>query len=145
VSYNICRMYPAVSTMPLAVRRDPFDHSDWIFELKLDGFRSLAIIENGTARLVSRKGHVYRSFDDLCKWLGENVRHDCILDGELVCPDENGRPHFKDLLYHRRPAFFYAFDIVALDGEDLREKVLLERKRILRGILPKTPGRVLST
>jgi len=131
--------------MPLAVRREPFDHSDWIFELKLDGFRALAIIERGTVGLVSRKSHVYRSFDDLCRWLAENVQHDCVLDGELVCPDANGRPQFKDLLDHRRPAFFYAFDIIALDGEDLREKELLERKRILRRILPKTGGRILYT
>jgi ATP-dependent DNA ligase len=46
--------------MPLAVLPAPFNHRDWLFEPKLDGFRAVAYIDNGTARLVSRKGNVYK-------------------------------------------------------------------------------------
>jgi hypothetical protein len=46
--------------MRLAVRREPFDSPDWLFELKLDGFRTLAFIESGCCRMVSRKAHVFR-------------------------------------------------------------------------------------
>lgn len=52
--------------MPLAELRAPFDHPDWLFEVKYDGFRALAYLELGTVRLVSRKGKVYKSFPALC-------------------------------------------------------------------------------
>ena len=65
----------------------PFDHSDWIFEIKLDGFRALAFIENGVCRLVSRKGHVYKSFPALCTSLGK-IPNTAVLDGEIVCLDK---------------------------------------------------------
>jgi ATP-dependent DNA ligase len=48
--------------MRLAIRREPFDHPDFIYEVKYDGFRALAYIEGGYCRLVSRKAHVYKSF-----------------------------------------------------------------------------------
>ena len=52
---------PQFSPMRLGIRREPFDHPDWLYELKYDGFRALAFIESGSCRLVSRKAHVYQS------------------------------------------------------------------------------------
>jgi hypothetical protein len=52
-------------------RRDPFDDPDWLYELKLDGFRALAVIESGACRLVSRKASVYKSFPGVCSSLAE--------------------------------------------------------------------------
>jgi len=71
--------------MPLAARREPFDHPDWIYEVKYDGFRALAFIESGSCRLVSRKAHVYKSFPGLCSSLAQ-LPHETILDGEIGLP-----------------------------------------------------------
>ena len=58
-------MVPTFQPMPLRRRALPFDHPDWIFELKYDGFRSLAVVENGRGQLISRNRHPFASFADL--------------------------------------------------------------------------------
>ena len=128
--------------MRLAVRKEPFDHPDWLYELKVDGFRALAIIESGACRLVSRKAHVYKSFPGLCSSLAQ-LPNEAVLDGEIVCLDRDGWPQFDSLFYRRGEPYFYAFDIPYLDGRDLRELALIERKRILRGIVPTSDSRLL--
>jgi hypothetical protein len=123
--------------------REPFDHPEWIFEIKYDGFRALAHVEDGAARLVSRTGHVYKAFTPLCAEIVAKVRaRTALLDGEVVCLDERGTPDFYALLYRRRPPCFYAFDLIFLEGEDLREKPLLARKRLLRRVLSRGRGPV---
>jgi len=122
--------------MPLAVLRDPFDHPDWIFELKYDGFRALAYIEDRACRLVSRNGNVYRSFAALAQQLAGVVPGAAILDGEIVCLDAAGAPQFYELMRRRQPQCFAAFDLLWHEGEDLRERALLERKRRLRELVP---------
>jgi ATP-dependent DNA ligase len=57
----------AFQPMPLFRRPAPFDHPEWIFELKYDGFRSLAVIQNGRTQLISRNGNPFNSFDTLRK------------------------------------------------------------------------------
>jgi hypothetical protein len=65
------------------------------------------------------------------------------LDGEIVCLDRNGCPQFDTLFYRRGEPYFYAFDLPYLDGCDLRDVPLMERKRILRGIVPPCDSRLL--
>ncbi|PYU17824.1 MAG: hypothetical protein DMG32_27210 [Acidobacteria bacterium] len=61
--------------------------------LKYDGFRALAYVENGSARLVSRRHNTYKSFDTLCTQIVQCLKvQDAILDGEIVCLDKDGRP-----------------------------------------------------
>ena len=57
----------AFQPMPLSRKPAPFDHPEWVFELKYDGFRSLAVIQNGRCELISRNGHPFNSFDTLRK------------------------------------------------------------------------------
>jgi bifunctional non-homologous end joining protein LigD len=91
----------AFQPMPLARRPAPFDHPEWVFELKYDGFRSLAVIQNGRCQLISRNGHPFNSFTELTAPGGRTV-----IDGEIVCLDKRGRPQFNDLLFHRgEPSF----------------------------------------
>jgi hypothetical protein len=118
--------------MPLASLHAPFDHHDWIFELKYDGFRALAHIDSGKCRLVSRKGTVYRSFPQLCAAIGAVIPGEAVLDGEIVHLDVEGKPQFYDLMRRRNPQHYYAFDLLCLDGRDLRDICLVERKRLLR-------------
>jgi bifunctional non-homologous end joining protein LigD len=115
---------------------DPFDHADWFFELKHDGFRALAYIENGTCRLISRKQIVYKSFTTLSAVLGKLPVANAILDGELVCLGADGRSQFKELMHRRhQDVVFYAFDLLWHDSEDLRQLPLVERKRRLRRLV----------
>ena len=75
----------AFQPMPLSRKPAPFDHPEWVFELKYDGFRSLAIIHSGRCELISRNGHSFNSFTDLHKGLTSPYQRKTVLDGEIVC------------------------------------------------------------
>jgi bifunctional non-homologous end joining protein LigD len=109
---------------------------EWVFEPKLDGFRSIAYVEDGACRLVSRNRNAFQTFDPLAQAIGEQLAgHSAILDGEIVRPGPDGRPMFYELMRRRGPFCFYAFDLLWLDGIDLRDRPLLERKRLLPKLL----------
>jgi bifunctional non-homologous end joining protein LigD len=112
-----------------------FDEPDWIFELKHDGFRSLAYIEDGRCRLVSRRRNTYKSFEVLKKALSGLRAQSAVLDGEIVCLDSEGRSQFKELLYRRGRAVLFAFDLLWLNDTDLRQTPLIERKKKLRRLI----------
>ncbi|PYX85559.1 MAG: hypothetical protein DMG68_17765 [Acidobacteria bacterium] len=122
--------------MPLGRKAAPFNHPDWIFELKYDGFRSLAVVEFGRCTLYSRNGHEFRSFSDLALRIGNALMpRSLVLDGEIVCLDEKGCPQFNDLLFHRAPPCFIAFDVLRLNGKDVRPERLIDRKQELKRVL----------
>ncbi len=117
--------------MPLSRKPAPFDHPEWIFELKYDGFRSLCVIHNGRTELISRNGNSFKSFETLRKQLKSPHSGKTVLDGEIVCLDKGGKPQFRDLLFHRGEPCFFAFDLLMIDGKDLRMEKLTPRLRIL--------------
>jgi bifunctional non-homologous end joining protein LigD len=121
--------------MRLSRRPEPFDHKDWIYEIKFDGFRALAYIEDGKCRLVSRRRHEYKSFRQLQAAIATLPVKDAVIDGEIVCLDPLGRSLFYDLMFRRGAPYFYAFDLLWLNGEDLRGLPLIDRKKRLAGIL----------
>ena len=135
---------PRVRPMQLVQRAEPFDDPSSIFEVTFDGFRALAYVEQGKCRLVSRKDNTYQSFTDLCAWIGQHLKaKDAILDGEVVCLDEAGRSVFNDLFYRKGEVYFYAFDLLWLNGKDLRDQPLLKRKARLKKLLPEPPSYLL--
>jgi bifunctional non-homologous end joining protein LigD len=124
--------------MPLIRVADSFDDVDWVFELKHDGFRALAHVERHQGTLVSRRGHIYRQWPMLETEIAYAVRPmSCVLDGEIVALAPDGRSKFYDLMFRREWPHFIAFDVLFIDGEDLRERPLVERKRRLRRIMPR--------
>jgi bifunctional non-homologous end joining protein LigD len=128
---------PRITPRSLTRHKEPFNHPDWLFEVKWDGFRALAYLEHNTASLVSRNGNTFKSFPNLCAGLTNPLRGtNAILDGEIVCLDEQGGTQFRDLLFRRGTARFYAFDLLWLNGQDLRLLQLVERKRRLRELVP---------
>jgi bifunctional non-homologous end joining protein LigD len=130
--------------MRLSRRPAPFDSDDHIFELKIDGFRSMAYIENGQYDLVSRNGNTFRNFKGLAEWIGDNLNvESAVLDGEIACVDDSGRSVFNDLLFRRSECVFFAFDLLFLNGEDLRALPLIERKARLKRLLRRKRSRVL--
>ena len=74
----------------LSRRLEAFDSDQFIFELKIDGFRALAHIEAGKGELISRNGNVFRGFADLAAWIAEHLRMESdVLDCEIACVDDD--------------------------------------------------------
>jgi bifunctional non-homologous end joining protein LigD len=127
-------------------RKEPFDDPDWLFDFKYDGFRALYYIEPGHNRLISRNGNLLTRFDVLAGALAAELNvDDAIIDGEVIAADETGRPQFYDLLRGTRAPAYVAFDIVWLNGADLRFLPLHQRRRALQTILPKQSPVVSET
>ncbi len=138
------RLQPMLATLVGA----PFDSPDWVFEGKWDGFRVVAVIEGGHVTLYSRNGQTLSgNYLPVANAL-EKLRHNAVIDGELVALDEHHRSRFQ-LLQNalNTPASlrYMVFDIMVLDGEDLRGLPLIERKERLRKVLPNDPLIVFSS
>ena len=121
----------------------PFDDPGWVFETKWDGFRIVARIERGTIGLVTRGGkNVTKNYPPIAKALAK-FRRNAVVDGELVALDEKGRSRFQLLQNALRAKVrlrYCVFDLLFIDGRDLRPLPLVERKKLLRRILPKDPA-----
>ena len=115
----------------------PFDDPNYIFELKHDGFRAVAYIENNKCELVSRNQNHF-SFKSLKESLGKLPVQNAILDGEVVCLDEDGVSQFNELFSRKGKPILYAFDLLFLDGHDLRNSPLIERKQRLHQLIEKS-------
>jgi bifunctional non-homologous end joining protein LigD len=129
---------PRFDTAQLTLFRVPFDDPDFLFELKVDGFRALAYIDDGVCELVSRRRNPYKSFKDLQSSLANLKVKNAVIDGEIACVDEEGRSIFNELLFRRGMPIFYAFDLLYLNGRDLRQLPLIERKEKLRTVIEKS-------
>jgi len=128
----------------------PFDDKDWLFEIKWDGYRAIAFIEDGKVRLVSRNQNELTTRYPELQDLAESINaKNAILDGEVVALDADGRPSFS-LMQQRTgfrpggrrsapkadvPVLYYAFDLLYLDGYDWRRMRLEERKAKLATIV----------
>ena len=106
----------------------------------MDGFRALAHVGVHEARLISRRGNVYRRFTELATGIHTELDCEATLDREIVCVDDASRPQFYDLLRRRGHPVFYAFDILWLDGEDFRSRPLIEHKKRLGEVIPAQPS-----
>jgi bifunctional non-homologous end joining protein LigD len=109
--------------------------------LKFDGFRGLAVKEGGAVRLFSRNGRdLSKRFERIVDTVAKLQVKSAAIDGEIVCLDENGRPCFEDLQNFGPKLgsrlFFYAFDLLSLNGADLTRNPLEGRKEKLRRIVP---------
>jgi bifunctional non-homologous end joining protein LigD len=131
---------------------ESFTRDGWIFELKLDGYRLLACKSGNDVLLLTRNGNDYTSvFPEVTKAVRALPFEQCIVDGEVVVMDAQGKPSFARLQQRGRlsstiditraavelPSTFYAFDLIALEGFDLRGLPLLKRKTLLMETLPK--------
>jgi bifunctional non-homologous end joining protein LigD len=122
--------------------KEPFNHPDWIWEVKWDGYRMMCYIQKNKVELRSRNNKDYTNrfkiiVEDLKKW-----KHEAVLDGEMVVLDENGNSHFNSLENWYSPANgtlqYYVFDILWLDGKSLLTTPLIKRRAILKKNFPKS-------
>jgi bifunctional non-homologous end joining protein LigD len=141
-------MKPDLRPMLATLTDQPFDDRSWLFETKWDGFRAIAVARPGHARLYSRRGHdVSEKYPSICTALAA-IKHEAVLDGELVALDSQGRSRFQLLQNAGRNSahlLYCVFDLLYLDGKDLRRWPLLKRKEALERILPKSPLLLYST
>ena len=126
----------------------PGDEAGWLYEIKWDGFRSISYMQKGSVDIRSRNNKefnekFYPIYHALAKW---NV--DAVVDGEIILMNEKGYPDFNGLQTWRSEAdgelVYYLFDILWLDGHDLMEVPLEERKKILKQMVPSTGAIRLS-
>src|SRR5947209_5156696 len=140
--------------LPLEDPHEGLKKGKLLFELrgyKLHGYRVRAARDGGEAQLITRNGHdIAETFPEIARALAALPYDDVILDGELVVPDDAGRPSFQRLQNRARvsraldvrraavetPAVLYAFDLMALAGCDLRPLPLERRKAVLERIVP---------
>ena len=128
-----------------------FTRAGWLFELKYDGYRLLGEKFGDRTRLITRNGNdATQTFPEIARAIGALPFEHIIVDGEVVVQDDDGKPNFQRLQQRgqylrgvdsrraafEHPATFFAFDLIALDGYDLRSLPLIERKTLLRRALP---------
>ena len=137
-------------TAPVS-RAKPFNDPAWVWELKHDGYRALLIKEGERLSLQTRRGHELLQF---FPEIATDMRKlpDCVIDGELVMLNEKGKPEFHQLRGRcairdpkrvgraaaSKPAAVFAFDLLAIEGKDLRAMPLLKRKAALQKALKRT-------
>lgn len=112
---------------------------EWIYELKLDGFRGMLEIQGGRGRFTSKTSKPMPRFQDLATALARTlVVESAILDGEIIVMGDAG-PDFKALFFRRCDPAYAAFDLLWLNGRDLRALPLWRRKKTLRRVVSGTP------
>ena len=113
--------------------------SDWLFEMKFDGYRAQAAISGSDVVVYTRNGHDWtRQFKVILPPLKTLTRGSALIDGEIVAIDSHGRSNFSMLksgIAAGMPLKFYAFDLLELDGQDLTDLPLRERKKHLEDLL----------
>jgi bifunctional non-homologous end joining protein LigD len=122
---------------------EPFDDRRWVFETKWDGFRLITEKRGHAVKLWSRNGiDVTTRYAVLLPAL-QKIDGSCAIDGELCALDAYGRSRFQLLqnaLNKKARLLYVVFDALFVGGKDIREKPLLERKKILKGLMPRDPA-----
>jgi len=140
----------SVDVMLAEPAEEAFTREGWLFELKLDGYRLLASKSHGEALLLTRNGNDYTgAFPEVARAIKAVPVEECLIDGEVVVLDSEGKPSFALLQQRGRltspidvkraavelPATFFAFDLLAFEDFDLRPLPLARRKDLLRNTL----------
>jgi bifunctional non-homologous end joining protein LigD len=121
----------------------PFSSKEWLFELKLDGYRAIAVTGHKETLLYSRNGISLDSRYPVVIGALKKIKVEAVLDGEIVLLNENGKPDFQKLQNYKKSGeyqlVYYVFDILSCRNKDLTGLPLIERKKILKKLLKKSP------
>jgi hypothetical protein len=135
-----------VSPMMAETTKAPFGSPDWIFEVKLDGFRAIAVFDDaGKPHPWSRNRlPLEKKLPAVAKPVSNLIPRSTILDGEIDAVDENGIPRFQLLQRFQKqptaPTLYYVFDVLWSDGQDVTGKTVLQRRGILEKIIKPVAG-----
>lgn len=144
-SAGVKKAFPkSINPMLATLVEKPFDEEGWLYEIKWDGYRAVAMRHKGQATLVSRNNKsfnekFYPVYEAVSQW-GVNA----VVDGEIVVVNKQGVSNFSSLQNWRSEAdgdlYYYVFDVLWLDGKDVTALPLQERRKLLKGILPEGDG-----
>jgi bifunctional non-homologous end joining protein LigD len=129
-----------------ALLADSPPRGEWLYEIKFDGFRAIALKGGPEARLLSRnEKDLGGKFPEVLASVSELDVRDAVIDGETVALDDKGISSFQllqafELGQKRPPIFYYAFDLLRLNGKDLCDRPMTERKEMLSRLLKHPPG-----
>jgi len=129
---------PVTPLLPVRTKQVPVGR-DWVYELKLDGFRGMLRIDDGRARFTSKKCKPMARFDPLALSCARSLAvRNAILDGEIIVMGKDG-PDFNALFFQRGTPTYAAFDLLWLDDRDLRPLPLWKRKKELYKLVYDSP------
>ncbi|MDQ0965386.1 DNA ligase D-like protein (predicted ligase)/DNA ligase D-like protein (predicted 3'-phosphoesterase)/DNA ligase D-like protein (predicted polymerase) [Flavobacterium sp. W4I14] len=127
-----------IDPMLCTLVKAPVESEEYLYELKWDGYRIISKVENGKVRMNSRSGLDYTKKYPLIAEALENLDHELMIDGEVVVLNSGGKPDFDALqLYNgkRTPIRYCVFDLLFLDGNNLMELPLYQRKELLEALV----------
>ncbi len=132
-----------IDPMLATLIKEPFDHPDWIFEVKWDGYRAVAEVRDGDVLLYSRNRiSLNQKFSPITDSL-QRFGFEAVLDGEIVVVDDQGHPDFQMIQNYQKSGkghlLYYVFDLLHFRGHDLTNLPLVRRKELLKKILPSDP------
>jgi len=130
---------PMLATL---VDEPPPDEENWIVERKYDGYRALSGLSSGRVAMWTRNGlDLVTRFPAIARSLSQIVVGDAVVDGEIAILDAKGVPRFELIQQGKNDeALLFAFDLLRLDGEDLRERPIERRRDLLRSLFFNTPA-----
>lgn len=119
----------------------PFSDEEWVFEIKWDGYRAITEKKGKQIRFYSRNGLTFNELYPEVAHELTKLKKDCVLDGEIVVLNEEGKPSFQKLQQfddnRDLPILYYVFDCLSYDGKDITDFPLLERKKFAQKAIPK--------
>jgi bifunctional non-homologous end joining protein LigD len=128
-----------IKPMLASVTKNPFDDKDWLFEIKWDGYRAIAEINKDDVSLYSRNGVDFSERFPAIYQALKKIKHDVVLDGEIVLLNEKDLPDFQKLQYYENhlnyPLLYYVFDLLKLNGKNTEKLPLTDRKKLLQQLL----------
>jgi bifunctional non-homologous end joining protein LigD len=138
---------PFIAPMIPTLANAPPTGPDWLHEVKFDGYRSQLHIDHGDVTIYSRRGNdLTKRFQRLKDVIASISEKSAIIDCELVGCDENGHPDFRALMRRKLDCDFclWCFDLLSVDGHDLRHVSLLDRRKLLHQIIKHAGERALQ-
>lgn len=129
---------------PMLARQadEPFSDPDWIYEMKWDGYRAIAEVNKSKVRLYSRNGNTFNASYPVVVDVLKQLNIHAVLDGEIVVIDENGRSDFQKLQFYGTEnnvhLEYRVFDVLSINGKDVTQLPLIERKAKLKRLLKRS-------
>jgi bifunctional non-homologous end joining protein LigD len=118
-----------------------FDDKEWIYEIKWDGYRAIAEVDQSQVLLYSRNGNAFNDSYPIVADALKKMKINAVLDGEIIVLGENGDPSFQLLQHYEshphHPIQYYVFDVLSINGTDTTDLPLLERKALLKKLITK--------
>src|ERR1700719_440025 len=130
---------------------NPPTHGDWLYELKFDGIRAIAVKNKSKISLISRNGNKLDArFPEIAEAVKNLPVRDCVIDGEVVALDEEGRSSFQrsdaiEMEGRKAPLRFYVFNLLQLDGKSLLGVTLEQRKQVLAKVCENSGDPIRNT